>query len=276
MGDGAPLGGADEEDDDVPAGVALLVEGEEDKGDATEAPLAEAAVPGAPPAQLAPRLVTLSALPRAQWSALLHMETLRARGRPAAPPTKPEAAPFFLPTQPGLATQPVFDAAPSVPPPRPASRVLRGGAAALSGGDAEARSPLLRAIAAGAALMPPDYRDARAYVRTCGSSALDAELQSLALFSAGGEVLAAGDEAALSAVLAFLHAELAAGRDFELLHALLAAVLRVHGESAASNVVLHARLEALRTACAVAWTRLDAHLQEACCVLGFLSGLGQA
>jgi len=273
VGDGAPLGGEEEEDDDdVPAGVALLVEGGEAEEAEASAEAVTAVAPGAPPTQLAPRLVTLSGLPRAQWSALLHLETLRARGRPAAPPSKPEAAPFFLPTQPGLAPQPVFDTSGAAPR-RAASRVLRSDGAALGGGDAAARSPLLRAIADGAALQPVDYAAARAHLRTSGTSALDAELRSLALFSAGGEALSAGDEAALDALLSFLHAELGSGRDFELLHALLAAVLRVHGEAALRSAPLRTRLEALRATCEDTWARLDAQLQEARCVLGFLAGL---
>jgi U3 small nucleolar RNA-associated protein 21 len=60
------------------------------------------------PRPLAPRLATLSLLPRAQVDSLLHLDAIRARGRPLAPPKKPEAAPFFLPTVPTLARHPVF------------------------------------------------------------------------------------------------------------------------------------------------------------------------
>ena len=272
VGDGAPLGGEEEEDDDVPAGVAELVESEAGEEVVGSEAQPEAPAPGAPPAQLAPRLVTLSAVPRAQWTALLHLESLRARGKPSAPPEKPKAAPFFLPTTPGLAPQPVFDAAPA---PRAASRVLRGGAAALGGGDATTSSPLLRAIAQGRAQLPaPDYAAARAHLRASGPSALDAELRSLALSSMGGP-LAPGDAVALAMLLDFLLAELPSGRDFELLHALLAATLRVHGEAAVADASLHARLAQLRVASQAAWGRLEAQLQESRCVLGFLAGLGQ-
>jgi len=272
VADGSPLdgGGEEEDDNDVPAGVAVLVEG----GGAEAAAEFPEREPRQALVQLAPRLVTLSALPRAQWTALLHLDTLRARGRPAMPPTKPEAAPFFLPTQASLATQPIFDTAVAAQAPgRVLSRVLRTDGASLGGKDAELRSPLIRAIAAGAALQPPDYAAARAHVRTNGTSALDAELRSLAMFSAGGEALSYGDEAALSALLSFLHAELASGRDFELLHAFLAALLRAHGEAIASNTALRARADALRSVCATGWARLDAQLQEARCVLGYIAGL---
>eukprot|EP00953_Heterococcus_sp_UTEX-ZZ885_P019538 10911-Heterococcus_DN1.PRE.1 len=44
-------------------------------------------------------LITLSSLPRAYWASLFHLELVKARNRPIEPPKKPEAAPFFLPTQ---------------------------------------------------------------------------------------------------------------------------------------------------------------------------------
>ncbi len=50
------------------------------------------------PAPLAPHLVTLSLLPRTQWHNLVHLDAIRARSKPIAPPKKPAAAPFFLPT----------------------------------------------------------------------------------------------------------------------------------------------------------------------------------
>ena len=53
------------------------------------------------PLPLAPALVTLSLLPRSQWDSLAHIEVIKARNKPLAPPKKPEAAPFFLPTLPG-------------------------------------------------------------------------------------------------------------------------------------------------------------------------------
>ena len=42
--------------------------------------------------------ITLSALPRAYWTTLFHLEAVKARNRPKAPPKAPEKAPFFLPT----------------------------------------------------------------------------------------------------------------------------------------------------------------------------------
>ena len=55
--------------------------------------------------------ITLSALPRAYWTTLFHLEAVKARNRPKAPPKAPEKAPFFLPTI-------VKDTTPSFPTPQ--------------------------------------------------------------------------------------------------------------------------------------------------------------
>jgi U3 small nucleolar RNA-associated protein 21 len=269
--------GSDAEDDGAPAGVAALVEADGSAGaDAAQPPPgASSLLPAALP-QVAPRMVTLALLPRAQWMALLHLDTLRERGKPAAPAAKPAAAPFFLPTLATLAPHPVFDtdaAADGAPKPG-GSRVLREGRG--GGGSAASRSPLLRAIAAGTAASPPDYAAALEHLSSCGPSALDAELRSLTLSSPDAAALTDEDEASLSALLDFLGAALATGRAFELLHATLAATLRLHGEACAAHPALRARAAALRDAAGAAWGRLDKRFQEARCIVSFLAGLGQA
>lgn len=57
------------------------------------------------PAQISPRLLTISNLPRSHWANLLMLEMIRKRNRPREPPKKPVSAPFFLPTIAGLETQ---------------------------------------------------------------------------------------------------------------------------------------------------------------------------
>jgi U3 small nucleolar RNA-associated protein 21 len=271
--------GSDAEDGGAPAGVAALVEADGHAGtdaDAAQPPPGASALP-APLPQVAPRMVTLALLPRAQWMALLHLDTLRERGKPAAPAAKPAAAPFFLPTLATLTPHPVFDtdAAAADGAPKPGgSRVLREGRG--GGGSAASRSPLLRAIAAGAAASPPDYASALEYLASCGPSALDAELRSLTLSSPDAAALTDEDEASLASLLDFLGAALATGRAFELLHATLAATLRLHGEACAAHPALRGRAAALRDAAGAAWGRLDKRFQEARCVLAFLAGLGQA
>merc|ERR1712037_637166 len=59
----------------------------------------------ASPAQLSNELITLANLPGSRWLNLLNLDVIKAKNKPKAPPKKPKAAPFFLPTIPGLSTQ---------------------------------------------------------------------------------------------------------------------------------------------------------------------------
>uniref|UniRef100_A0A673AJH2 WD repeat domain 36 n=1 Tax=Sphaeramia orbicularis TaxID=375764 RepID=A0A673AJH2_9TELE len=52
--------------------------------------------------QLGAELVTLSLEPESRWKSLLHIDIIKRRNRPTAPPVAPPTAPFFLPTVPGL------------------------------------------------------------------------------------------------------------------------------------------------------------------------------
>ena len=47
-------------------------------------------------------LVTLSSLPKSQWSNLQNLDIIKLRNKPVEPPKQPKQAPFFLPTLPGL------------------------------------------------------------------------------------------------------------------------------------------------------------------------------
>jgi U3 small nucleolar RNA-associated protein 21 len=49
-------------------------------------------------AYLTSTLQSLSLIPRSRWQTLLHLDLIRHRNAPIAPPTKPEKAPFFLPS----------------------------------------------------------------------------------------------------------------------------------------------------------------------------------
>lgn len=92
-----------------PAGTSSESEGSEEEEEEDGVPAYEAKDATGAPVPLAPGLATLSSLPKTQWQTLLHLDTIKARSRPLQPPKKPEAAPFFLPTVPSLARQPVFD-----------------------------------------------------------------------------------------------------------------------------------------------------------------------
>lgn len=54
------------------------------------------------PNQISSNLVTLSGYPSSKWENLLHLDVIKARNKPKEPPKKPQNAPFFIPTVPGL------------------------------------------------------------------------------------------------------------------------------------------------------------------------------
>lgn len=260
---------------------------EADDGETLEATGADPAAPAAAPAdvppapanalppmakQVAPRMVTLALLPRAQVQAMLHLDTLKMRAKPDAPPTKPAAAPFFLPTTPSLARNPTFVATVDAQAPNSGhggvSRVTHVGR--LQDGGAAARSPLLRAIMGG------DDAAAMAHIRGVSASVLDVELRSLTLSSPDPKDLLPDDAQALLVLLGFLTRHLSTGCEFELVHATLACVLRIHGDACAAHPQLRAALHTLRDIAQDSWRRLDGRFQQARGVLSFVAGLGHA
>ncbi|KAJ9507489.1 hypothetical protein QJQ45_006484 [Haematococcus lacustris] len=171
------------------------------------------------PQPLAPSMVTLSLLPRAQWQSLVQLEEIKARNKPIEPPKKPEAAPFFLPTVAGLSAQPVFNITGTGPQPpasahdpatSPAadakptsqSKVLRGkrghsglplGASAAAGVDgagtggsgAAGLTPFLRLLREGQEA--GDYASFLALLRELSPVAVDREVRAMQVLAVAPE-----------------------------------------------------------------------------------------
>jgi Utp21 specific WD40 associated putative domain len=180
--------------------------------------------------------------PPPQWENLLHLDTIKARSKPLQPPKKPEAAPFFLPSVPGLSGQPSFTAAAS-------DGAADGGAAdgtagigsAGAGAGSSGGSRVLgtRRSGGGAAVVAApsafvallrasgtagDFASFVAQLRTLSPAAVDLELRSMVVLEGAVNDAAVND---IGLLLEALSAELAAGRNFELVQALLARMLEV-------------------------------------------------
>ena len=250
----------------------------------------------------------MALLPRTQWMGLLNLETIRERNKPVAPPEKPEAAPFFLPTVAGLEREKVFDVsrenADDDEDAVPGSKILttsvanggdvegtflrlirRGKAAAEAAEDralAEGKSGGRKAkskfksesassngVSNGETVGGP-YADVLAHLRAKGPSALDAEIRALGPWDASTMTDAEAEE--LEDALEFFVVEVPSGRNFELLHALLAHFLRVHGAAIQSRESLRMRADRVRDAARKTWEGLDALMQEVRCALGFFGG----
>lgn len=183
----------------------------------------------------------------------MHLDTIKARSKPLQPPKKPEAAPFFLPTLQNLTGQPTFDtaagkAAQNGPTAAAAngdgvahdwddsedegdntgSRVLRSrkGSASLAAAPSAFVALLRSSAAAG------DFAGFMGHVRALSPAALDRELRGMVVL---GPVEDAGDGvqqqevADVALLFEALLSELDAGRNFEMVQAVLSRVLTVRG-----------------------------------------------
>merc|ERR1711994_254083 len=168
--------------------------------------------------ELGNQLITLANLPGSRWLNLLNLDVIKAKNKPKAPPKKPKAAPFFLPTIPGLATQ--FDlsavekAAEENTLKAPVAISVTKFGAALSQAESEA-----------------DMAGMLESLLELGPSAIDLELRSLA--PEGG-----GSVGLMESFLKMIRLELKAGRNFEAVQSYLGLFLKLHGETVAEEEVL--------------------------------------
>jgi U3 small nucleolar RNA-associated protein 21 len=236
------------EDEDVPEIALPSVQGVDDAALAGLEPI------GAPentdvytsPDQLADGLLTLSLLPRARWTTLLNLDTIKARNKPKEPPKAPAAAPFFLPTVAGLETR--FDLG--------AAQPADEGSARLAPAASFMESEFTRRLAA--ENEHGDYDAFFTYMKALSPSAVDLEIRSLVSLDH------------LGAFLAALLGRLRSHRDFEAVQAFLAVFLNVHGDVLIANPELRGTLERLDAAQKKEGARLAELLSYSLGTLAFL------
>merc|ERR1719225_924401 len=187
----------------------------------------------ASPEQISADLITLANLPGSRWLNLLSIDVIKAKNKPKAPPKKPKAAPFFLPTIPGLATQ--FDlsavekAAEENTLKTPVAISFTKFGAALSQADSEA-----------------DMGGMLESLLELGPSAIDLELRSLA--PEGG-----GSLGLMESFLKMIRLELKAGRNFEAVQSYLGLFLKLHGGTVAEEEVLMLELALVEESLTEQW-----------------------
>jgi U3 small nucleolar RNA-associated protein 21 len=162
--DAGPGARADADSDDSEAEPEGEAEesGEGEEGDAAAAPESRA--------QRGAGCITFSAIPRAYWTTLFNMEAIKARNKPAAPPTAPVQAPFFLPT-----IHREGSAAPSFLTPKEYSKVAKAGTDTAPGeGEAAGggKKRKLEEVAGGAEERPEDVAAA---IASMGSAWADGD-----------------------------------------------------------------------------------------------------
>ncbi|XP_068608945.1 WD repeat-containing protein 36 [Brachionichthys hirsutus] len=200
--------------------------------------------------QLGAELVTLSLLPESRWKSLLHLDIIKRRNKPVAPPAAPAAAPFFLPTLTGLT--PRFTA-PETVQEETQSKVLSWGSLCQR---SEFSSELESAMQSGSFDRPIRL------LKNCGPAAISVELASL---TEGGK-----DNSLLLAFIQMIGSMFATGRDFDLAHAYLALFLKLHLRSLSQDSEAMEALQCLSSHLEVGWAELQASFDQSLCVLSYV------
>ncbi|KIJ69248.1 hypothetical protein HYDPIDRAFT_81033 [Hydnomerulius pinastri MD-312] len=177
------------------------------------------------PPQLDGDLVTLTLLPRSRWQTLLNLEVIQQRNKPKEPPKKPEQAPFFLPTLPGVEHRFAIEEKKD----EKAEKKTR-----LDKAMAKSKSIFQKKLAELEKKGRSDD-DLFDYVKSLSPAAIDIELRSLVT---------------LDHLRQFLHAlkrRLQSHKDFEAVQTLQNVFLRMHGDVIIENEELQSELEELLT-----------------------------
>ncbi|KAG1877929.1 Utp21 specific WD40 associated putative domain-containing protein [Suillus subalutaceus] len=176
------------------------------------------------PSQLDGDLVTLTLLPRARWQTLLNLEVIQQRNKPKEPPKKPEHAPFFLPTLPGVEHRFVIE--------EKKQETQDTHTRKLDKIAANSRSTLQKLLVESDKNNGSD--DALFnYIKSLSPAAIDLELHSLVSFNS------------LQQFLRAIKRRLQSHLDFEAVQALQNVVLRIHADVIIENEDLRTELKEL-------------------------------
>uniref|UniRef100_A0A7S2WDF5 Small-subunit processome Utp21 domain-containing protein n=1 Tax=Mucochytrium quahogii TaxID=96639 RepID=A0A7S2WDF5_9STRA len=233
--------------------------------------------------------------PLTKWYSLALLDVIKARNKPVEPPTKPEQAPFFLPTTQSVNPVLVFSKKeeeckdvekPKIsleqagdwsdmeeehseeeePVPENTSRILR------NTGFARPRSRFFKLLESEHTVALTNESNTKCFVEIVNHinklspSAIDFELRSMAL---GVED---EDGAHLIGVtLDWILYELCSKTNFEIAQAVLNRVIALHSDIIAARPELKSRLNALQSAQDKAWKDLRGLLQHNLCLLSYFA-----
>lgn len=202
------------------------------------------------PEQLDQELITLSLLPDSRWKNLLHLDVIKRRNKPKEPPKVPKAAPFFLPTIPGLN--------PQLAPPETNSEEQTK---VFSFGVLAQKSPFY--VQLEEALESNDFERPIALLKEMGPSAIDTELRGLAPDMGG-------DANSLRAFLRLISSMLDSRRDFDLAQAYLALFLKLHLRLVSAEPSLMQDANQVSQQLEQTWTHTHTQLNQSLCLLQYM------
>uniref|UniRef100_A0A4W4G599 Small-subunit processome Utp21 domain-containing protein n=1 Tax=Electrophorus electricus TaxID=8005 RepID=A0A4W4G599_ELEEL len=203
------------------------------------------------PAQLEKQLITLSLLPDSRWKNLLQLDIIKKRNKPQEPPKVPKAAPFFIPTIPGLIPQ---FALPDTSSEQVESKVVNLGVLAQ-----KSRFYLQLEDALDSNL----YEDPVGLLKEMGPSAIDSELRVLAP-DMGGDIRV------MQSFLKMISTMLLLKRDFDLAQAYLALFLKLHLRIIADHPSLMEEAERVQELLEETWTSTQTLLNQSMCLLSYI------
>jgi len=201
------------------------------------------------PDQINQDLVTLANLPTSRWLNLFNIDIIKARNKPKAPPKKPKAAPFFLPSIPGIDQQFFVEQ--------------------NADGEDVKEATISQTLdltqfgkALGQAVSDEDFKSMYNTFLEKGPSAIDIEIRALAPEGGGSIPL-------MQTFLTLLQKQLENKTNFETVHAHLGLFLQVHGETIVSSPELRKSLESLEDSVEKTWTQLQDDINTSLCLVNF-------
>ncbi|XP_065914594.1 WD repeat-containing protein 36-like isoform X2 [Dysidea avara] len=200
-------------------------------------------------------LVTLSQLPKSRWHTLAHIDVIKERNKPKEPPKAPKAAPFFLPTQPGLQLK-------FVDPKTDEELKLEAGSSKLVH-LAKLQTMTDFQVCLKECLQKNEFSEAFDQLKSMGPSAIDVELRSLG--PEGG-----GSEEMLHHMMQLLLSQLKTGKDFELVQAYMSLFLKIYASHIAESSELVKLAEELLSEQQHVWGRIQQQLDKNSCLIGYL------
>ncbi|KAL5017247.1 hypothetical protein ScPMuIL_006836 [Solemya velum] len=203
------------------------------------------------PERLSNELITLSLLPESRWLNLLNLDVIKKRNKPKESLKVPKAAPFFLPTIPGL--QPKFSSETDDLSPNMKSMVLKGQLLPLSD-----VGVLLQGSMDSGKFGPVLSR-----LKELGPSSLDAELRALSPDGGGSPPL-------MLQFLKLIGHIVDTGIDFELAQAHLSLFLKIHGDVIAHQPELVQELKTLSVSQTLSWRTLQDLFNQSLCLVTYL------
>ncbi|XP_030624689.1 WD repeat-containing protein 36 [Chanos chanos] len=202
------------------------------------------------PEQLNKQLVTLSLLPESRWKNLLHLDVIKKRNKPKEPPKVPKAAPFFIPTIPGLVPQ---FALPETNTEEQSKVVNLGVLAQKSSFYLQLED----------ALVSKNYERPLMLLKELGPSAIDTELRGLAP-EMGGDVQV------MQSFLRMIGSMLQSKKDFDLSQAYLALFLKLHLRLIAQEPELMTEALTVSTQLEETWISMQTLLNQSLCLLTYI------